>query len=570
HAELGHSEQLLGRCLAEPELLAGIGTPEGDAARALAELLREAAAQLADGREVQLVLWDFWTAGDWPEQLRRAALSGSRRAGHQLDAVVELFERAARDPVRAGSAGALTFIGELAGEEIPADTGRELSATATGVQLTTAHRSKGQEWPRVWVVGVQEGRWPRLSPGGLLLDPGRLLDGEPRTIGEQLREERRLFYLACSRAATHLHVSGVRGAEGEANGVSRFVHELGVVAEPVAGRPARPLTSAALVGELRRASVDPEAGDTMRRGAAKRLAELGRSGIPAARPESWWGLRAPSTPAPAAGEEIRLSGSALDALLGCPRRYFLERRAGAARAQQSRASIGDVVHLIAKHAQLEDLPLAAMRSRLDEVWERIPFEAEWLSASERVEIDAGLERLAAWLEEHRDDLLGVEHDFSVRIRVGERDVVLRGKADRVEFVRGDTPRLRIVDFKTGRRKRTAREVEDDIQLGIYQLAASEGAFDDLAPGVRAVEAPALLFLRHDAGGLPLVVEQSSIDAVPQLADEELVVGPTWVHDRIARAVEILDSGEFPATENPACNYCQFKAGCPAFVKEVSK
>ncbi|NLE96718.1 MAG: ATP-dependent helicase, partial [Propionibacterium sp.] len=147
HAELGHSEQLLGRCLAEPELLAGIGTPEGDAARALADLLGKAAAELADGREVQLVLWDFWTAGDWPEQLRRAALSGSRRAGHQLDAVVELFERAARDPVRAGSAGALTFIGELAGEEIPADTGRELSATATGVQLTTAHRSKGQEWP---------------------------------------------------------------------------------------------------------------------------------------------------------------------------------------------------------------------------------------------------------------------------------------------------------------------------------------------------------------------------------------------------------------------------------------
>lgn len=572
HAHLGHSDQLLGRCLAEPQLLEGLDVPEAEAAARLARTLRSAADQLSGGAEVQHVLWELWSSTGWPERLRAAAIDGSRRANHHLDAVVELFERASRDPVRSGAPGARTFIRELAGEEIPADTGRELAARGTGVTLTTAHRAKGRQWPRVWVVGVQEGRWPRLTPGGLLLDPGRLLDGEPRTLGEQLGEERRLFHLACSRAATHLHVSGVRGAEGEASEASRFVHELGVVAEMVPGRPTRPMTAASLVGELRAAASDVEQPETLRRGAAHRLARLGERGLHTARPDAWWGLARPTTPAPRADGAIWLSGTALSEIVGCPRRYFLNRRAKASRAPQSRASIGDVVHLIAKHAQLEGLGLEEMRGELAKVWERIPFEAEWLSVSERVEIEAGLERLANWLAEHERDLLAVEQRFEVAIEVGGRQVVLYGFADRIDLLDrdGERPRLRVVDFKTGRTRRTAGDVADDIQLGVYQLAAGEGAFEHLAPGVRDVEAPALVFLRHAAGEFPAVVEQSTLTAVPELKDEPLEVGPTWVHDRIAQAVRTLEEGDFPATENPACNYCQFKAGCPAFVKEIGR
>lgn len=571
HASLGHSEQLVGRCLAEPELLDGIDLPEAEAARAMASMLHAAAKKLGEDREVQEVLWDLWTATDWPDRLQNDAIGGSRRANHQLDAVVELFERAAREPLRTGASGARAFITELAGEEIPADTGREMAITGTGVQLTTAHRAKGREWQRVWVVGVQEGRWPRLTPGGLLLDPGRLLDGTPRTMGEQLREERRLFHLACSRASTHLHVSGVRGAEGEASEASRFVHELGVVPEAVPGRPSRPLTSASLVGELRAAASDVEAGDVLRRGAAKRLAALADEGIRAAQPAAWWGLAAPTTPEAPEGTPIRLSGSMLAELLGCPRRYFLTRRARADTPRASRASIGDVVHLIAKHAQTDGLDAAAMRAELDKVWSRIPFEAEWLSASERVEIDEALDRLANWFADREGTLLAVEQPFRVSVQVDGDEVVLTGVADRVELLDdGEGRRLRVVDFKTGRSKRTAGQVADDIQLGIYQLAASQGAFDHLAPGVRNVDAPALLFLRHGKDSMPLVVEQSTITAVPELKDEPLDVGPTWVHDRIAAALDVLRAGEFPATENPACNYCAFKAGCPAFGKEVSR
>ena len=144
--------------------------------------------------------------------------------------------------------------------------------------------------------------------------------------------------------------------------------------------------------------------------------------------------------------------------------------------------------------------------------------------------------------------------------VAGHEVVLDGTVDRLE--RQPDGRLRVVDVKTGRRVLREAEVADHAQLGIYQLAASLGAFDDLAPGARAVAAPALLFLR-DGEALPTLVAQPSIDDAPALPGEDLAVGPTWVHDRIATGVDIIREGRFDAMECDACRFCAFATSCPA-------
>ncbi|AQP46975.1 hypothetical protein BW730_05020 [Tessaracoccus aquimaris] len=174
HRELGTSSALLGRCLGEPHLLDGIDGEDAAAALELSRLLRHTADLLRSGAEVQVALWSLWDATDWPSRLRDQALHGSRRANADLDAMVELFDLAERMDDLLGVAGATTFITEVAGQEIPADTGRELAAEGRGVQVMTAHRTRGLEWERVWVIGVQEGLWPRLSRPGLLLDAERL------------------------------------------------------------------------------------------------------------------------------------------------------------------------------------------------------------------------------------------------------------------------------------------------------------------------------------------------------------------------------------------------------------
>lgn len=52
------------------------------------------------------------------------------------------------------------------------------------------HGSKGLEWPNVWIIGAEEGVAPHI-------------DGE-------LEEERRLFYVAMTRAKRQLIISAVR------------------------------------------------------------------------------------------------------------------------------------------------------------------------------------------------------------------------------------------------------------------------------------------------------------------------------------------------------------------------
>jgi DNA helicase-2/ATP-dependent DNA helicase PcrA len=57
-----------------------------------------------------------------------------------------------------------------------------------GVNLITAHGSKGLEFDRVFVVGLEEGLWPHKNAA-------------------DVDEERRLFYVACTRAKRYLNVS---------------------------------------------------------------------------------------------------------------------------------------------------------------------------------------------------------------------------------------------------------------------------------------------------------------------------------------------------------------------------
>ena len=82
------------------------------------------------------------------------------------------------------------------------------------VQLMTVHASKGLEWDAVFVVGVEEG----VLPYQTALDEG------------DLAEERRLCYVAITRARKHLHLSYGRERQrfGSSKGVSpsRFLTEM--------------------------------------------------------------------------------------------------------------------------------------------------------------------------------------------------------------------------------------------------------------------------------------------------------------------------------------------------------
>lgn len=557
------AEVLNDPCLAEEDAEL---TPVVSFGRLLAECRRGLAAE----ESVHQLLWRLWTGTSWPDRLRSAALNGDIRAGADLDALCELFDQAGRFTGLVAERGVRVFLAEIAGRSIPADTTRESDLRGRGVQVLTAHRAKGEQFRRVFLVGLQEGHWPQLHRRGKLLDADSLeaaISGTSQVVG-QIGYERRLFYLACSRASEQLVVSASSPGNEEGERPSRFLDELGVEVERVKGPSPAPLTLAGMVKDLRQVACDPAREPGLRRAAAARLARLselqdrsGRSLAPGADPRRWWGVRG-LTGEPIRSNDVRLASTDIADLIECPRRWFLQRRIRAEQASAS-ASVGQVVHLLAQHANLDGLSSADLTAHLDRIWDRIVFEAQWLSAAERADAEDALRRLLAWQEtDHGRRLLGVEVEFCTEVEVGDQHVTIHGTVDRLEL--DEEGRLRVIDFKTSRQLPTAAEVAEHDQLGVYQLAAKQGAFDTLAPGVREVGAAELIYLRGQDGShpWPKIYRQASLDLKTH-HQQTPPEAPSWVHDRIAQAAEIAHSGDYPAKKCDSCRFCAFWRGCPA-------
>ncbi len=310
---------------------------------------RRGAPPLGAGASAEEVLWVLWSGTDWGPRLRASTRAGghaARFAHRDLDALCALFETAARAEEQRGHTSVQRFLDTLVAQDIPADTLADRGVRGESVRLLTAHRSKGLEWRLVVVAHVQDGAWPDLRRRGSLLDADRISrDGllPPATTASLLAEERRVFYVACTRARERLVVTAVASPDDEGEQPSRFLSELGPDHAPVhrVGRPRRPLSMSGLVAELRRTTADPQEPAVLRRAAADRLATLmaaevdGRPVAPAADPASWWGMRALSRserPVRPVEQPLALSASALQGILDCPARWFLRaggrRRAG--------------------------------------------------------------------------------------------------------------------------------------------------------------------------------------------------------------------------------------------------
>lgn len=103
------------------------------------------------------------------------------------------------------------------------DTTLDPPDTASGMQtedkdkmiLSTIHSSKGLEWDAVFIIGLADGRFPHSKA----------------QLGEQWEEERRLLYVAATRARKYLYLTYPRqlmtpDRQFKMTGVSPFVSEL--------------------------------------------------------------------------------------------------------------------------------------------------------------------------------------------------------------------------------------------------------------------------------------------------------------------------------------------------------
>ena len=97
-------------------------------------------------------------------------------------------------------------------EELKKQNLEETREAKERVTLSTMHSAKGLEYPVVFVVDVNEGIVPHHKAG----------------LPADIEEERRLFYVALTRAKDRLHVAAVRERYHRKTDVSRFIGEAGL------------------------------------------------------------------------------------------------------------------------------------------------------------------------------------------------------------------------------------------------------------------------------------------------------------------------------------------------------
>ena len=563
-----------------PDPVGALPAHETAPLRRVGALLAIAGDAARAGESAEEVLWRVWQACGldrrWSDASARGGPVGAA-ADRDLDAVLALFDAAARFADRLPGADLATFTEYLAEQQLPADSLADRTPRREAVELLTAHAARGREWDVVAVPGVQEGAWPDLRLRGSLLGNERLVDllagvAEPAgaivsRVAPLLAEERRLFYVACSRARHTLLVSAVQGEDEQP---SRFLDELdplpaGQADRPVY-RPGRALVLAELVGELRRAvcapdGPDPAATATRRARAAALLARLAEAGVPGAHPDDWYGAPPVSTAAPLrpADAVVPVSPSDVEKIMRCPLRWVLERHGGND-AGALAAVTGALVHALVQ-AEAAGAATGELDAALRSAWARLDAGAPWFSRRELARVRGMLGAFDGWVRASRAEglrLVAVEQPVQldlvdeVAARRGVPGLRLRGRVDRLEVDAAGRPV--VVDVKTGRTAVSARTAAEHPQLALYQLAAALGAFGTLVERGAPPGGARLVYVADQrADG------QAKEPVQPPLDAEGVAHWQQVLHTCAADT----SGAVFVARVGPDCDRCPVRTACPA-------
>jgi len=540
------------------------------AARRVAALLALAAQEAREGMAHD-VLWAVWNASGLAASWQQASAGGGSRgaaADADLDSVVALFEAAARFTERYPQGSPRLFLDSLAGQEIAGDSLAERAARGAGVAILTAHRAKGLEWDLVVVAGVQEGTWPDVRTRGSLLSMDELVEtaahaapgaamgppGRPDAsdaaaaalASKLLDEERRLFYVAVTRARRALVVTAVGGADAEER-PSRFLAELAgddIEPEQVTGPGRRWLSLPALTAELRRAAADRALGMPVRRAAAAQLARLAAVGVRGASPRQWYALTELSSPDPVIEGTVRLSPSQVENFTKCGLRWLLESASGVSTPGVLR-HFGIVIHAAAALAA-DGADDADITKRIDEAWRHLDFGSAWYSAKQRDQAERMVRKFLDWHRANPRELVAVERDL--RVRIGQ--VEITGRVDRLEA--DDDGSAIVVDLKTGSSRPADDELDRNPQLGVYQLAVLLGAFEELG-------------LTQPGGAELVQVGRAGLTARARVQRQRSLASdpdPGWANDLVQTVATGMSGSVFKATANPGCRVCPVAACCP--------
>jgi DNA helicase-2/ATP-dependent DNA helicase PcrA len=448
----------------------------------------------ADVREVfeeAMVRSQLPMLGDSLELIERAQFASN------LSRLYEIIDEYCRFEKTATLPGTLDYL------NLVRERGKEREATieqADGVRISTIHGAKGLEWCHVFVPTVSQGKIPCRERTDRFELPAELAEGElAGAPGDHIEEERRLLYVAVTRAKDTLWLSWAKqySERGRDEKRSEFLSRV----------PS---------GLFRNVELPPA---TMAfrhspRGAPSRLETHGVT---------------------------RLSFSEIEDFRACPKRFEFGRIWHLPPVFSAEAWYGSLLHAVL--TRLGQLRIGGQQISIavvDAVWE-----TEWEASPNRGRVGGLNSEGARMLRNYvasplwtKTTPLKVEYNFRIPME-HKADWVLSGRIDRIDDDDG-TPV--VIDYKSGR-PGDETAASHSLQLQIYAKTAME------LSGLGTVRA-SLHWLRNS--------ESSTVE----INRSDTLRTTTKLENTFERVVQCESRRYYPAKPSPwRCGQCSYRLIC---------
>jgi DNA helicase II / ATP-dependent DNA helicase PcrA len=393
---------------------------------------------------------------------------------------------------------------------------------ADAVRLMTAHGAKGLEFSHVFILRATRGSFPASYRETLVEFPRELRDQDSATATDDKtlydQEERRLFYVAMTRARDSLRIYGKQG-------IGRDKTPAGLMRELIGNPELRPW--------LRSRPALPSQPELISIAAAADPAHPEGSRLAA-----WLALPAIE------GLDARLSATAVETYENCPLQFKFEREWKLSRQVHAAMQYGAAMHRVLL-TYYDSARLGRTRSD-DELLQLFRDDLAASGIQDNYQKDLYLKQgdvqlrdfLAGTRSAPAPEVLHTEEWFDVQI-AGTK---VAGRIDRMD--RTSDGSVAIVDYKTGK-ARSQEDADESLQLSIYAMAAHEKW------GYRV---GALLFYNLE-GNVPVFSRRTEFQLEA-------------ARERVLDVAHGVAAGNFDPKVGRHCNFCAFRGLCPAQEKRI--
>lgn len=476
-----------------------------------------------------VVLYHFLEQSGYLKHLAEGETAGDRNIIRQIYHVKQLFDMIRNFEMITPDSQVSEFIEYYNNIIESGDNGKmyQPGDTPDSVNIITVHSAKGLEYKYVFVVNMVEERFPTRRKGGGLDLPQALLKDTLPDNDFHYQEERRLFYVAVTRAKEKLFLTSAEDYGGSRKKkISRFISELQLDTDE---KPALETKHIDALHQEKKAT----------------------------REDDEFGVFEFTPPK-------KFSFSQINVYQRCPYQYKLANILKIPKKSGPALSFGNSIHntLQAFYEKVRSLNLAKQDSLFgmpiktsakvdngikvpDEKYLLDLYEEKWIgdwykSKQQRETYKKkGVELLKVFYASQVGKwTIPVSIEGGFKIKIGE--YILGGRIDRIDQREDGT--LEIIDYKTG----TAKEkltTDDKQQLLIYYIAATSlPEYKNIGP----VGELTFYYVNSDTK-LSFQGKEKDVDKLKE---------------KILDTINNIHKGDFTATPNPfVCKYCDFKDIC---------